>query len=195
MHPQPQSISVSSTPLASFTGGQCWMSQRCHAVAWGSSGSDSWTSSLLSDDKSFITIDKKGSAPPAVTTLDSYLLSEQLIINSDSIQGGDIFPQLQVALAKLLDVLACFGQDSSFTLKEENVGTGGWISTGHFWINLHTEAHLSRLGVIDVAVWDGLGQLHNPVVDLISAPTLNCRNKNIINHFFITRWQSISSWL
>lgn len=60
-----------------------------------------------------------------MTALDSYLLSEQLIINSDSIQGVDIFPQLQVALAKLLDVLACFGQDSSFTLKEENVGTGG----------------------------------------------------------------------
>lgn len=38
--------------------------------------------------------------------------------------------------------------------------------------------HLPRLGVIDVAVRDGLGQLHDPVVDLISAPALNCRNRN-----------------
>lgn len=52
---------------------------------------------------------------------------------------------------------------------------------------LLTETHLSRLGVIDVAVWDGLGQLHNPVVDLISAPALNCQNKKMFNHFFITR--------
>lgn len=38
--------------------------------------------------------------------------------------------------------------------------------------------HLSRLGVIDVAVRDGLGQLHDPVVDLISAPALDCRDRD-----------------
>lgn len=38
--------------------------------------------------------------------------------------------------------------------------------------------HLTRLGVINVAVRDGLGQLHDPVVDLISAPPLHCRNRN-----------------
>lgn len=39
-------------------------------------------------------------------------------------------------------------------------------------------AHLSRLGVVDVAVGDGLRQLHDPVVDLVPAPALNCCNNN-----------------
>lgn len=36
--------------------------------------------------------------------------------------------------------------------------------------------HLSCLGVVDVTVRDGLWQLHNPVVDLVPAPPLNCWN-------------------
>ena len=47
-----------------------------------------------------------------------YLLSEQLVINSEAIQSVDVLPQLQVALSELLDVLARFRQDSSFALKQ-----------------------------------------------------------------------------
>lgn len=48
----------------------------------------------------------------------THLLSEQLVVDSETIERVDIFPQLQVALSELLDVLAGFGQDSSFTLKQ-----------------------------------------------------------------------------
>lgn len=41
--------------------------------------------------------------------------------------------------------------------------------------HVHLNAHLSRLGVVDVTVWNGLRQLHDPVVDLVPAPPLNCR--------------------
>lgn len=34
--------------------------------------------------------------------------------------------------------------------------------------------HLSRLGVVNVTVWDGLRQLHDPVVNLVPASALNC---------------------
>ncbi len=44
------------------------------------------------------------------------------------------------------------------------------------WIVTLSWAHLSCLGVVNVTVWDGLWQLHNPVVDLVPAPALNCWN-------------------
>lgn len=62
------------------------------------------------------------SAPAAA--LGAHLLPEQLVIDPEPLQGADVFPQLQVALAQLLDVLARFGQDSSFTLGEDKVGMG-----------------------------------------------------------------------
>lgn len=52
----------------------------------------------------------------------TYLLSEQLVVDPEPIQGADIFPQLQVALSQLFDVLAGFGQDSAFTLKRHQDG-------------------------------------------------------------------------
>lgn len=52
-----------------------------------------------------------------MTPNQTYLLSEQLVINSETIQDIDIVAQLQVALPQLLDVLTRFGQDSTFTLK------------------------------------------------------------------------------
>lgn len=72
-------------------------------------------------------------------TPERYLLSEQLIVHPDPVQGVDVFPQLQVALAELLDVLAGFGQDSSFTLKEKHAGMAGGTSAGQ------SLRHLSRL--------------------------------------------------
>lgn len=66
-----------------------------------------------------------------------YLLSEQLVIQPDPVQGADVFAQLQVALAELLDVLAGFGQDAPFTLKEREGGMAGRTSAGqrrpHLW--------------------------------------------------------------
>lgn len=189
MHPQPQtrvSPSLSSAPLAPLTGAPSWTSPRCRAAAGGSSGSDSWTSSLPPEKESCVNVGQKGSAPPAAAagaTLDTHLLPEQLVIHPESLQGADVFSQLQVALAELLDVLACFGQDSSFTLGEETVGMvgggggGGGMRLRRSPLN-KAWTHLPRLGVVDVAVRDGLGQLHDPVVDLISAPALNCRNRN-----------------
>lgn len=53
------------------------------------------------------------------TNTETYLLPKQLIIHSETVKSTDIFPQLQVALSELLDILAGFGQDSSFTLKRE----------------------------------------------------------------------------
>lgn len=70
-------------------------------------------------------IDQTGLAPPATATPDTHLLPEQLVIDPEPVQGVDVFSQLEVALAELLDVLACFGQDPSFTLREENVWMGG----------------------------------------------------------------------
>lgn len=34
--------------------------------------------------------------------------------------------------------------------------------------------HLSCLGIVNITVWDGLRQLHNPVVDFVPPPALNC---------------------
>lgn len=120
------SASLSSAPLAPLTGGPSWTSPRCRAAAGGSSGSDSWTSSLPPEKESCVNVDQKGSAAAAGgATLDTHLLPEQLVVDPESVQGADVFSQLQVALAELLDVLACFGQDSSFTLGEEKVGMGG----------------------------------------------------------------------
>lgn len=36
---------------------------------------------------------------------------------------------------------------------------------------------LARLGALHRTVWDDLGQLHNPVVDLVSAAALHCGAK------------------
>lgn len=47
----------------------------------------------------------------------THLLSEQLVVHPQSVQSADVVPQLQVALPKLLDVLARFGQDPSFALQ------------------------------------------------------------------------------
>lgn len=69
----------------------------------------------------FVNNDEKGSA----LILETHLLPKQLVIDPESVQGVDVFSQLLVALAELLDVLACFGQDASFTLGEKNVGMGG----------------------------------------------------------------------
>lgn len=52
-------------------------------------------------------------------TTETYLLSKQLVIHSETVESADIVPQLQVALPELLDVLAGFRQDSPFTLKRE----------------------------------------------------------------------------
>lgn len=120
-------------------------------------------------------IDQSGLAPPATATPDTHLLPEQLVIDPEPVQGVDVFSQLQVALAELLDVFACFGQDPSFTLGEENVWMGGVLHSSP--VN-KAWTHLTRLGVINIAVRDGLGQLHDPVVDLISAPALDCRDRN-----------------
>lgn len=128
MHPQPQAKYLRVFPsalLAPLTGGPSQTSPRCRAAAGGSSGSDSWTSSLPPEKENFVNIDQQGWAPPVAAILDTHLLPEQLVIDPESVQGVDVFSQLQVALAELLDVLACFGQDSSFTLGEENVGMGG----------------------------------------------------------------------
>lgn len=124
MHLQPEkkvSPSLLSALLAPLTGGPSWTSPRCRAAAGGSSGSDSWTSSLPPEKENFVNDDEKGSA----LILETHLLPEQLVIDPESVQGVDVFSQLLVALAELLDVLACFGQDASFTLGEKNVGMGG----------------------------------------------------------------------
>lgn len=39
-------------------------------------------------------------------------------------------------------------------------------------------AHLPCLGVVNVAVWYRLWQLHNPVVNLVSTPALDCNRQN-----------------
>lgn len=47
-----------------------------------------------------------------------YLLSEQLVVDPEAVESAGVFPQLQVALSELLDVITGFGQDPSFTLKQ-----------------------------------------------------------------------------
>lgn len=51
--------------------------------------------------------------------MQTYLLSKELVVNPETIKSTYVVRYLQVALSQFLDVLAGFGQDSSFTLKQK----------------------------------------------------------------------------
>lgn len=68
--------SLTRRHAGSVTGARCWTSPRSRADAAGSSGSGSWTSSLLSEKESVVNVDSEAWPPPlwsATSCLSSWL--------------------------------------------------------------------------------------------------------------------------
>lgn len=76
-----------------------------------------------------------------------HLLSKHIIVQLQLVKPLQLLRQPVVALSKLLDIITGFGENPTFTL--------------------------ARLGALHGAVRDDLGQLHNPIVDLVSAAALD----------------------
>lgn len=147
---RPSVSSCPPPPSAPLTGGPSWTSPRCRAAAGGSSGSDSWTSSLPPEDQSAVNIGKRH---PAMAAAATSCLSSWLSMRSRSraLMSSPSFRLLwrsSLMYSHALDKIPPLLCGRRAWRWEGAVAAGG--------VPARARTHLSRLGVIDVAVGDGL---------------------------------------
>lgn len=119
--------------------------------------------------------------PPSPPPPPRHLLPQDLVVHLELVEALQLLGEAVVALPQLLDVVAGFGEDPAFALGGGERGEWGeWGAPDPPTspsLTLPRVSYLPRFGVLHGAVGDDLGELHDPVVDLVPAPALHCEEE------------------